>query len=57
MTPRRCDRCDRTVTDWTARSVEDDHGPLEVVWCADPAACNRAREAAANSRPRRALST
>jgi hypothetical protein len=55
MTPRRCDRCDRTVTDWTARPVEDDHGPLEVTWCADPAACNQARAEAANSRTRRAL--
>lgn len=52
---RRCDRCERMVEAWTARPVDDDRGPLEVVWCTDPAACNDAREAAAGSRTRRAL--
>lgn len=42
---RTCTRCGRLVTMYTVRANDDDHGPLEIVWCADTEACNEARAA------------
>lgn len=45
-TPRQCDHCGRTVTDWVVRQRADDHGPLQLVWCTDSRACDDAKRTA-----------
>lgn len=52
---KRCSRCGRLASDHVAQSVDDDRGPLEVIWCRDAAACEEARQAARLQMPRRAM--
>jgi hypothetical protein len=44
--PRQCDHCGRITTAWTARTRDDDRGPIEIIWCDDAHACDAARRAA-----------
>lgn len=43
MTGRCCSRCGRLTDDPIVKANDDDRGPVEIVWCRDPAACDAAR--------------
>jgi hypothetical protein len=51
--PRRCARCNRLTNTWIARPIEEDRGPLEVVWCENAAACEQYRATLSPQSPRR----
>jgi hypothetical protein len=51
---RHCSRCGRLTEAYTVRPVDDDRGPLEVVWCQDADGCEAARKKTPSRIPRRA---
>lgn len=41
--PRICDRCGRTTSDYTVVDNENDRGPADLALCTDADACNEAK--------------